>query len=105
MDKSIHAKRYNLSRIVRVTIDSSPSGTFRKIRSFSPPELPPLHEQLPPELVARLGKAAKRILWDVAIEYRDDADTLEDLTDDELVLVVGHYLLMRHTQYIGCAKP
>jgi hypothetical protein len=69
-----------------------------------PAEPLPLQEPLPTALVVRLQTAARRIVWAVCAEYRDDAETLADLTDDELVLVVGNYLLGRQIQYSNAKK-
>ena len=51
---------------------------------------------IPPELVARLRKAAKRIVWAACQWYASDAADLVRFTDEELELLVGDYLLKRH---------
>lgn len=55
---------------------------------------------LSPELVSRLRKATKRVLWEACAYYRDDGADLTAFTDDELVGMVGAYLLRRHIERI-----
>ncbi len=69
-------------------------------------ESPPLAPQsdpapLAPELVARLRKAATRVLWEAVSYYRDDGADLANLTDDDLLHLVGAYLLRRQIDYIN----